>query len=92
MIRAALLIGLLASPFAGPVYAAEICIENQTGKTLFISSYPVGIGAIDIETGELRYLEGTPCTSEYEDFTPLLWRLGLQSGSITGEPTVRNDR
>ena len=43
-------------------------------------------------TGELRYLEGTPCTSEYEDFTPLLWRLGLQSGSITGEPTVRNDR
>ena len=43
-------------------------------------------------SGELRYLEGTPCTSEYEDFTPLLWRLGLQSGSITGESTVRNDR
>jgi uncharacterized protein with NRDE domain len=43
-------------------------------------------------SGELRYLEGAPCTSEYEDFTPLLWRLGLQSGSVTGESTVRNDR
>ena len=28
-------------------------------------------------SGELRYAEGTPCTSEYEDFTPLLRRLGL---------------
>lgn len=36
MIRATLLLGLLASPFAGPVYTAEICIENQTGKTLFM--------------------------------------------------------
>jgi hypothetical protein len=43
-------------------------------------------------TGELRYLEGTPCSSEYEDFTPLLWRLGLQSGFSAGEFTVRNDR
>jgi uncharacterized protein with NRDE domain len=42
--------------------------------------------------GELRYLEGNPCTSEYEDFTPLLWRLDLESGSVTGESTVRNDR
>jgi hypothetical protein len=24
--------------------------------------------------GELRYAEGTPCTSEYEDYTPLLHR------------------
>ena len=43
-------------------------------------------------SGELRYAEGTPCTSEFEDFTPLLWRLGLQSGPVTGESTVRNDR
>jgi uncharacterized protein with NRDE domain len=43
-------------------------------------------------SGELRYLEGTPCTSAYTDFTPLLWRLGLQSGSITGESSMRKDR
>ena len=42
--------------------------------------------------GELRFAEGTPCTSEYRDFTPLLARLGLQSGSSAGDFTVRNER
>ncbi|MDH5567161.1 MAG: NRDE family protein [Myxococcales bacterium] len=40
--------------------------------------------------GELRHLEGPPCNSEYQDFTPLLQRLGLESSSAAGGFTVRS--
>ncbi len=81
---------------------ADICRDHEGENALAATCVHAGAYGTQSSTllrmdappgsGELRYLEGTPCTSEYEDFTPLLWRLGLQSGSITGEFTVRNDR
>ena len=56
---------------------------DATGKTLFVSSYPVGIGAIDIETGELRYLE-SPENMPLYGIDGLYWHdgdlVGIQNG------------
>jgi DNA-binding beta-propeller fold protein YncE len=56
---------------------------DPSGKTLFVSSYPVGIGAIDIESGELRYLE-SPENKPLYGIDGLYWYegdlIGIQNG------------
>lgn len=81
---------------------ADVCRDHEGEDALSATCVHAGaygtcsstllrLGA-ELRGGELRHLEGAPCTSEYEDFTPLLLRLGLESGSVTGEPTVRKVR
>ncbi len=58
---------------------------DPTGSTLFVSSYPVGIGAIDIKSGELRYLDAPENTSLY-GIDGLYWYegdlIGIQNGIL----------
>jgi hypothetical protein len=56
---------------------------EPSGSSLFISSYPVGIGVIDIDSGELRYLEAPAGQSLY-GIDGLYWHegdlIGIQNG------------
>ena len=56
---------------------------DPSGDTLFVSSYPVGIGAINLETGQLRFLEAPEGTSLY-GIDGLYWYrgglVGIQNG------------
>jgi hypothetical protein len=56
---------------------------SADGGTLFVSSYPVGIGAIDLETGALRYLEA-PAERPVYGIDGLYWYdgdlVGIQNG------------
>ncbi len=56
---------------------------DPSGKTLFVSSYPVGIGAIDIESGTLHYLEA-PENMPLYGIDGLYWYegdlVGIQNG------------
>lgn len=56
---------------------------SPDGETLFVSSYPVGIGAIDIDTGALRYLDA-PAGRPVYGIDGLYWYdgdlIGIQNG------------
>jgi len=65
-----------------PFGANGLTFEPQ-GETLFISSYPVGIGAIDVDTGKLRYLDA-PADRPLYGIDGLYWHegdlIGIQNG------------
>ena len=56
---------------------------HPDGSMLFVSSYPVGIGAIDLTSGELRYLDAPPDRPLY-GIDGLYWHdgalVGIQNG------------
>lgn len=56
---------------------------DAAGETLFVSVYPVGIGAIDLASGHLRYLQTPEGTTLY-GIDGLYWHdgdlVGLQNG------------
>lgn len=56
---------------------------DKSGETLFISSYPVGVGAINVNTGELNYLE-SPENMPLYGIDGLYWYegdlIGIQNG------------
>jgi len=56
---------------------------DPNGETLFVSSYPVGIGAIDLASGELRYLDA-PKDRPLYGIDGLYWYdgglVGIQNG------------
>ena len=58
---------------------------DPTGSTLFVSSYPVGIGAIDIQSGELHYLDAPENIPLY-GIDGLYWYagdlIGIQNGIL----------
>jgi uncharacterized protein with NRDE domain len=41
------------------------------------------------EEPELRHAGGAPCTAAYDDFSPLLCELGLETGTRAGDTSVR---
>jgi len=57
--------------------------SDSTGQTLFVSSYPVGIGVVEIATGELRYLD-SPADKPLYGIDGLYWHagdlIGIQNG------------
>ena len=44
----------------------------------------------DESRSELRYADGPPCKTRYEDFTPLLRELGLEAALFEGESVARS--
>lgn len=57
--------------------------SDSTGQILFIASYPVGIGVVEIATGELRYLD-SPADRPLYGIDGLYWHdgelIGIQNG------------
>lgn len=78
--RADRLVPLATTP---ELFGSNGITTDPSGETLFISSYPVGIGAIDLETGRLRFLEVADGTSLY-GIDGLYWYdgglVGIQNG------------
>lgn len=56
---------------------------DPTGKTLYVSSYPVGLAAIDIDSGSMRFLDAPDNVSLY-GIDGLYWYegdlIGIQNG------------
>ncbi len=56
---------------------------DSSGETLFVASYPVGIGAVEVESGALRWL-GSPRGTPLSGIDGLYWHhgdlVGIQNG------------
>lgn len=75
----------------GSVEAA--CVHAPEAQYGTRSSFLLKIGAdgiADDSRSELRYADGAPCKTRYEDFTPLLLELGRGAQVVEGEPVARS--
>ena len=68
------------APGAGPGYGTRSSILLKIGAA----------GIVNDSRSELRYADGAPCKTRYEDFTPLLLELGLEARLIEGESVARS--
>ncbi|GAG17502.1 unnamed protein product [marine sediment metagenome] len=69
------------------------CVHVPAARYGTRSSILLKIGAAGIaddSRSELRYADGAPCKTRYEDFTPLLLELGLEARLTGGESVVRS--
>jgi hypothetical protein len=70
-------------PASPEPFASNGITIDSAGKTLFVSSYPVGIAVVDIVTGELRYLD-SPADRPLYGIDGLYWHngelIGIQNG------------
>ena len=65
------------------LYGSNGIVADPDGKTLYVSSYPVSLAAIDLETNTLQFLEAPANTSLY-GIDGLYWHegdlVGIQNG------------
>ena len=78
----------LASTEAACVHVDDADPRYGTRSSILLRIGAAGI--TDASRSELRYAEGAPCRTRYEDFTPLLRELGLEGQLIGGEPVARS--
>ena len=65
------------------LYGSNGVTADPDGKTLYLSSYPVGLAAVDLDSGRLRFLDAPEDTSLY-GIDGLYWHdgelIGVQNG------------
>lgn len=69
---------------------AAACIHSGGYGTRSSLLMSIGEEGLSDDRSALYYANGAPCTTEYQEFTPLFQELGRGSQLAEGEPTVRN--
>ena len=73
---------------AACVHGPDTAPRYGTRSSILLKIGAAGIA--DDSRSELRYADGAPCKTRYEDFTPLLLELGLEAQLDKGESIARS--